>query len=257
MAPTDDLEKALGDLYKARDKAPGDPSVLRQIQVVRDQLTSASIDRLRPLDRVVHRIGASTVDTPAEAYVLDQCVDGSATIDVVLDRSTLGRHRTAAALEGLVRVGAIELRSDKRSIAPKSAFGARAEPSAIAVVIGDVDATQTTLTRTMTRTAMHGMPGLTGARFHGATSGLELVEVAAKERAALVVTSFQLPGFDALEALRRLRLRLRAVSAVVLVERLDAGFVGPKVPEGAVTLVRPFDKVGMQSALAAAMAWKG
>lgn len=257
MAPTDDLEKALGDLYKARERAPGDPSVLRQIQVVRDQLTTAAIDRLRPLDRVVHRVGVNTPDTPAEAYVLEQCVDAVATIDVILDRSTLGRHRTAAALEALVRVGAVDLRADKRSIAPKSAFGARLDASAIAVVVGDIDATQTTLTRTMTRTAMHGMQGLSGARFHSATSGHDLVEVATKERAALVVTSFQLPGFDALEALRRLRLRLRAVSAVVLVDRLDGGFVGPKMPEGAVMLVRPFDKAGMQAALAGAMTWRG
>lgn len=256
-----ELERALGDLYRARERAPGDPSVLRQIQAVRDQLTTAALDRLRPLDRVVHRVLPSSPDTPTEAYVADQCVDGVTSVDVILDRSTLGRHRTAQALESLIRAGIVELRADKRSIAPRSAFGAKAEGTAAsavpastgahAVVVGDSNATQAALTRTMTRAAIHGIPGLGAAKLVGASSGQELVDVALRERATLVVTAFQLPGFDALEALRQLRARGRFVSAVILVEQLDAKFVQPKLPEGATLLVRPFDKTTLLAAISA------
>lgn len=278
--PRQDLEKALGELYRAREKAPGDPSVLRQIQSVRDQLTTAALDRLRPLDRIVRRVLPTSPETPAEAYVVDQCVDGVASIDVILDRSTLGRHRTAQALETLVRAGIVEVRADRSSLAPRSAFGPppsafgaapaafRVMPSgpradapassvaptssASAVVVGDSDATQAALTRTMTRVAIHGVPGLGAAKMVSATSGPELVEVAVRERATLIVTAFQLPGFDALEALRQLRARGRAVTAVVLVDQLDEGFVKPKLPDGATMLARPFDKTALVAAITAA-----
>jgi CheY-like chemotaxis protein len=248
------LERALGELYRARERAPGDPSVLRQIQAVRDQITTAALERLRPLDRVVHRVGRVAPQTPAETYLVEQCIDGATSIDVILDRSTLGRHRTAQALESLLGSGLAELRTDKRSFAPRSAFGPRTETSTPSVVVADASATQAALMRTMTRVAIHGVSALTAARFLGASSGSELVEVVLRERVTLMVTSFQLPGFDALEAIRQLRARGRSIGAVILVEQLDASFVQPKLPEGAAILARPFDKAALHAAITTMLA---
>ncbi|MFO0619132.1 MAG: hypothetical protein U0414_41470 [Polyangiaceae bacterium] len=257
--PARALERTLGELYRARERAPGDPSVLRQIQAVRDQITTAAIDRLRPLDRVVHRVSPRAPETPAEAYVVDQCIDGATTVDVILDKSTLGRHRTAQALEALIASGIVALRVEGRSIAPRSlkdpktAFAPRADASAPSVVVADASATQAALVRTLTRGAIHGVSGLAGARFLGASSGAELVEVALRERASLIITAFQLTGFDALEAIRQLRTKGLRSGAVVLVEQLDAPFVQPKLPDGAAMLARPFDKAALHAAITTAL----
>lgn len=247
-SPAADLERALGELYKARERAPGDPSVLRQIQAVRDQMTTAAIDRLRPLDRIAERVSAIAPEAPADAYLADLCAEGTA-IDVLLDRSTLGRHRTALALESLVTRGIVALQpSDRRSVVPRLGLGARPTEGAV-VVVADGNATQAALARTMTRAALHAIPSFASPRMHGAASGPEAVELVVKERASLLITAFQLPGCDAIEALRQVRARGRACAAVLLVDPLDAGFVQPKLPDGAAMLLRPFDKAALAAAV--------
>src|SRR5262249_32612949 len=151
------------------------------IQAVRDRMTSEALERLRPLDRVVMRVRPAphaVLEAPAERYVLDQIIDDAATLDVVLDRSTLGRHRTARALENLVEMGYVSFQRSPEALPP-----VLVAPADLAVaVVADANPTQAALTRTMARVALGG-----ATRIVAAATGPEVVEVAKRERAGLVI----------------------------------------------------------------------
>src|SRR6185436_19272349 len=78
------FDEALAELWRQRERTPGDPVILQRIQAVRERMTTEALERLKPFDRVVARVQPApraALDGTGEKYVLDQCVDDTATID--------------------------------------------------------------------------------------------------------------------------------------------------------------------------------
>ena len=233
------FDEALRHLYEARDARPDDLAVTAEIRAVRERQLRHGLERLGSLDAIPRRLREREPNLGTDcAYVFD-LVRGVATVDELLDRSTLGRHRTVRALVELLERVAIELAPASRGSATSASVTERV------VVVADGNRTQSALTRTMLRLAL----GAT-ARMHTVESASELLTAVEKERPALLVVEFTLPGSDGLAAMRAAR---RAggtpVAAIVVVQRIELAYVETRLPEDAVALARPIDKGSLFGAL--------
>lgn len=232
-------DEALARLYEARDARPNDSEVSDAIRVVRDRAMRNGLERLGSLEAVPRRTGASAPLASDEQYLVG-LVTGSATIDELLDSSTLGRHRTVRGLCALVDRGVIRI--EQSTSAPRATLDA-----AIArhVVVADGQTSSAALTRTMLRQALGA-----GAQLETVTSMSELTAAAAKQRPDLVVTEHSLPGGDGLTALRGLRRSMGGpVPAILIASRVELEFVSGRAPDLCTVLARPIEKSALIEAL--------
>ncbi len=107
-------DEALDVLYRMRKVAPDNPSVSRGIQLLKQKLHAAHLERLGHLDRIPTRAAAAEArlaerrPTPTESLVLE-LVDGIATAGDILESSRAGRFATARALARLLERGVLSL----------------------------------------------------------------------------------------------------------------------------------------------------
>jgi CheY-like chemotaxis protein len=235
-------DDALRHLYDARDASPEDLSISAAIRTVRERQLRHGLERLGSLDAMPRRTSASppAVLSADARYVVD-LVGGDASVDELLDRSTLGRHRTVQALIELLERRTIELASVSRGTGSSPS----AAPTERTVLVADGNASQVVLTRTMLRLALGG-----GAKLKTVASASELIAAVHEHRPDLVVVEFTLPGSDGLAAMRAVRKAAGApLPAIVVVQRIELAYVESRLPERAVVLARPIEKSSLLESL--------
>lgn len=232
-------DDVLAKLYAAREVSPRDGDIAEAIRTVRDRVMRSGLERLGAIDAMPTRTGATAALGADEQYVLG-LITGSATLDELLDGSTLGRHRTVRALTGLVALGVIRIPAG----APRGAVEA---PGAVRhVIVADGHPPSAALTRTMLRLVLGG-----STRLETVPGATELAVAAAQEHPDLVVTELRLSGGDGLVALRALRRALgAAVPALVIASKLEIELATGRAPERCALLARPIEKAPLIEALA-------
>ncbi len=236
---------ALGRLYAEAEQRPGDRSVDRAIELVRERMAEAVLAKLGNTD-AVPRIARETSDEqldPDEAYLLSR-IDEDRSVEELLRSSTLGRHRTARVLAWLVERGLVRLSTGKTS---GRGFEAPSAGPIDHVLVADASATQASLVRTMLRVSLGR-----AVRFTSAASADELLERVAREKPGLVVLDYRLPGRgDGIATLRLMRSTpaLAVVPAVLVVQRVELDYVEAHLPPHVAVLVRPIDRESLEGAL--------
>jgi CheY-like chemotaxis protein len=237
-------DEALSRLYEEAERRPGDDTVRQAIAEVRDRMADAALSKLGSHDaapRQTNLIPANTLGAD-EQYLL-RCIDGRRSIADLMRTSTLGRHRTARVLAWLVdrKLVHVPATTSELPTAPKAAGPIET------VLVADANATQASLVRTMLRVSL----GRTVA-FHSATNADELLDLAAQHKPGLIVLDYRLPGRgDGMATLRLLQGShgLSAIPALLLVQRIELGYVEGQLPPNALALARPVDRDSLQSAL--------
>jgi CheY-like chemotaxis protein len=255
-------DEALDRLHQAQQARGSDAELGRAIRTVRDRALRHGLDRLGSLDAVPGRTRAVASGLEADpAYVFD-LIEGTTTIDELLDRSTLGRHRTVRALVALLDRGAIETknRATGSASALRSGTASHASASSTAVsstagpptgvkyvIVADGNAPQAALTRTMMRLALGA-----GVRFDTVQSSSDVVAAVERQRPDLLIVEFTLPGGDGLEALRSVRRPGGTpIPSVLVAQRVQIDYVGARAPDRSVMLARPIEKAALHDALGA------
>lgn len=88
------FDDALSSLYEVREREPHDATIYRAIQIVRDRLLTQGLERLGSLDATPCKRREPTGNLGSDEQYLFDLVRGTASLDELLDASTLGRHRT-------------------------------------------------------------------------------------------------------------------------------------------------------------------
>ncbi|WP_236519747.1 response regulator [Sandaracinus amylolyticus] len=236
------FDDALARLYEARDERPDDAELADAIRFVRERALRNGLDRLGSLESVPRRLSIPVPTSLGadERYLLG-LVDGEASIDELLDASTLGRHRTVRALctlldRDMVRVDAI---TSAPVVTPDAALARH-------VLVADGHPPSAALTRTMLRLVLGA-----AARLETVGSVTQLTAAAQKQRPDLVVTETMLPGGDGVAALRTLRrAHGGAIPAIVIASRVELALVSGRAPDGCAVLARPIEKSALIDALA-------
>lgn len=233
-------DEALARLYEARDARPNDAEVSDAIRVVRERAMRTGLERLGSLEAIPRRTGAAGASLASDEQYLLGLVDGTASIDELLDTSTLGRHRTVRGLCMLVDRGL--LRIERGSSAPRATLEAVV---ARHVLVADGQTSSAALTRTMLRLVLGA-----GAQLETVGSLPQLTAAAQKQRPDLVVTELTLPGGDGLTALRTLRRSMGGpVPAIVIASRVELEFASGRAPDLCAVLSRPIEKTALVEAL--------
>ena len=235
----DRWDDALEALYRARAERPDDVQVSEAIRVVRERALDGGVAQLGGLEAIVHRTGVGGSDDADAVYVL-RLVDGTSSVADLLERSTLGRHRTARALRLLNAARAV-----------RSARAASMVPEGSAVVrsvlLADAHGPSAALTRTILRAGLG-----TGTRVSTVGSVDALVATGRDEPPDLVISELQLPGGDGILGLRSLRRALGlVVPALVVASRAEHAAASERAPARCAVLARPIEKAALLSALGA------
>jgi tetratricopeptide (TPR) repeat protein len=112
-------EEALAFLYKARDRAPQDPSLSRGIRALKEHLVVCYDRELGSHDRVPVRAlsNEALAKIPPEQRQVLRLIDGLATFGDVLDSSRLGRFETSRLLASMLKRGSITVRAPSVTMA--------------------------------------------------------------------------------------------------------------------------------------------
>ena len=236
-------DEALSRLYEARGERPHDPEIPDAIRVVRERSLRHGLEVLGSLEAVPRATGVTASLGSDEQYLLG-LVDGSATIDGLLDGSTLGRHRTVRGLCVLLERGVVRIEHapQSRTSPPRSAADAT---TARHVLVADGHPPSAALTRTMLRLVL-------GASAHLETVGsaAQLATAAQRKAPDLVVAELMLPGGDGLAAVRAARRAAgTVVPGLVIASRVEIEFASGRAPEQCAVLSRPIEKAALIEAL--------
>jgi hypothetical protein len=244
-------DDALAALHSARETGASDSEVAEAIRTVRDQALRHGLEALGSIEATPVRTKKSAALAADEQYLFG-LIDGATSTDALLDRSTLGRHRTVGALTGLVACGVVRIEDAAPSPAPVPTVA----PAIVrSVVVADAHAPSAAITRTMLRLVLGGSIQLETA----STTAL-LLASAHKHEPDLLVVELTFSGgsnegaapavTDGLAAVRAVRRALgRIVPALVIASRMELALAAGRAPERCTVVARPIERTMLIDAL--------